>query len=882
MELPEQDRQALIEAARRRGVTGKGGAAFGVMPSSGKRPERLNVSRDVNMPAQLARGWAAGTLGLPGDIESLGRMGINLVKPGAVAEESFLPTSEFYQEYLPGGDERPAAKFASGLGALGGGMGSTAIVRGAGKGAKAVGKAIAPKVGEMAQQYMHASGMAPQLTAYHGTPHKFSPEEGAPLGKFKAEKIGTGEGAQAYGHGIYFAESPGVAEDYRNVLGSPRNMVAKGRGVYIEPSPMGDGKYMLATRSETGKMVGTAGDATQFIYPDKTFNSLADAMRFAKKKGLIAKEARPQLVAINEDGKYVPIKKAADVEEPQYSQFIAADKGSLYTVDIPDEMIPRMLDWDKPLSQQPEVMEALKNVEGVQYADKYFKANKKADPTGEDIHEFLRLSGYNPNQIAPAMREAGIPGIKYLDQQSRPVNIMDKRLQSLFEKYEGDVQKTADEYMRSIYDTPKAKAAIRENVLKQLETPVTRNFVVFPGEEEKVKILERKAEGGLVTDTDAIAAKLKSTGMDDQKAFMQALRMADARQEAHMAFGGLAKLGKGAKAADEAAKVAKPAKAAAKAEDVAKVAKPAKAEAPKPVAGPQAKALETARKNAVKMLGLPENNTAMDRAKAMGFGPVYHGTKTPEKIKNLIPGGTSESTRTGDAYGVGVYSTTEPFEASSYAGEGGVLPLMLRREGHLSVDNPTPEDLMRLSAMAGEQMLPSDKARFAIGRKTKQFENVEDAREFFANQRENWQHFGSGYDRARPDAIANPDGTFAVEFTDFDAPVPITSGEDANTLLKAVGWDTVPSMGYSGHTLNRGGGRQWDVTTDTSKLRSRFAAFDPARINESDLLGAADPALLAGVAVGSGLGLDAIRRFKKEEQKTEEQKKAKGGLTRRV
>jgi hypothetical protein len=163
MELPEQDRQALIEAARRRGVTGSGGAAFGVMPSSGKRAEKLNASRDVNMPAQLARGWAAGTLGLPGDIESLGRMGINLVKPGAVAEESFLPTSEFYQEYLPGGDERPAAKFASGLGALGGGMGSTTLVRGAGKGAKAVGKALGPKAAEMAEGYLQRSGLAPSV-----------------------------------------------------------------------------------------------------------------------------------------------------------------------------------------------------------------------------------------------------------------------------------------------------------------------------------------------------------------------------------------------------------------------------------------------------------------------------------------------------------------------------------------------------------------------------------------------------------------------------------------------------------------------------------------------------------------------------------------------
>jgi hypothetical protein len=32
-------------------------------------------------------------------------------------------------------------------------------------------------------------------------------------------KIGTGEGAQAYGHGLYLAENPGVATDYAKTLG---------------------------------------------------------------------------------------------------------------------------------------------------------------------------------------------------------------------------------------------------------------------------------------------------------------------------------------------------------------------------------------------------------------------------------------------------------------------------------------------------------------------------------------------------------------------------------------------------------------------------------------------------------------------------------------
>lgn len=43
--------------------------------------------------------------------------------------------------------------------------------------------------------------------------------------------------------------------------------------------------------------------------------------------------------------------------------------------------------------------------------------------------------------------------------------------------------------------------------------------------------------------------------------------------------------------------------------------------------GPQEEALRIAQRNAVEMLGLPPNNTPMDRAKAMGFdAPVYHGT----------------------------------------------------------------------------------------------------------------------------------------------------------------------------------------------------------------------------------------------------------------
>jgi len=41
------------------------------------------------------------------------------------------------------------------------------------------------------------------IKAYHSSPHDYD--------KFDLSKIGTGEGAQSYGHGLYFAENPAVS-----------------------------------------------------------------------------------------------------------------------------------------------------------------------------------------------------------------------------------------------------------------------------------------------------------------------------------------------------------------------------------------------------------------------------------------------------------------------------------------------------------------------------------------------------------------------------------------------------------------------------------------------------------------------------------------------
>jgi hypothetical protein len=62
-----------------------------------------------------------------------------------------------------------------------------------------------PKTKELASKLAESYNPT-GMTVYHGSPYKFT--------KFDASKIGTGEGAQAFGHGLYVAENPNVANQY--------------------------------------------------------------------------------------------------------------------------------------------------------------------------------------------------------------------------------------------------------------------------------------------------------------------------------------------------------------------------------------------------------------------------------------------------------------------------------------------------------------------------------------------------------------------------------------------------------------------------------------------------------------------------------------------
>jgi len=270
-----------------------------------------------------------------------------------------------------------------------------------------------------------------ELDVYHGTPHRFPATEANPLGEFDASKIGTGEGAQAYGHGIYYAESPTVAKNYATAgVKDEEGAAAHYLKIYKDPER-----------------------AAQSILEEHPKDRVTERSRlFAEKTAEILRSGK-------------------------------TPTGNLYTADLPDEMIDRMLDWDKPLSEQREL----------------------ATPILKELG-YLRPNDDGPRQFSQAVKalalehggfgESGATGMALFNaiykglQQGKPKAInLAKRMNLNEQEMFMEASPLASEVMKRM-GIPGIKYLDAGS--RGQGGSGTRNFVVFPGEEKKVRILERK------------------------------------------------------------------------------------------------------------------------------------------------------------------------------------------------------------------------------------------------------------------------------------------------------------------------------------------------------------------------------------------------------
>jgi hypothetical protein len=105
----------------------------------------------------------------------------------------------------------------------------------------------------------------------------------------------------------------------------------------------------------------------------------------------------------------------------------AAPSRHLYRLDLPKADAAKFLDWDAPLSEQPaNVKSGLRSLLG----DETYTRYERTGPNGQEIYRALSRDlprsgenftpGWSPEEMASeALRKAGIPGLKYLDQFNR-------------------------------------------------------------------------------------------------------------------------------------------------------------------------------------------------------------------------------------------------------------------------------------------------------------------------------------------------------------------------------------------------------------------------------------------------------------------------------
>jgi hypothetical protein len=232
-----------------------------------------------------------------------------------------------------------------------------------------------------------AGGLVGAIKASHGSPHAFD--------RFDFTKIGSGEGAQAYGHGGYFAQgfdSP-VAKQYQENV-----------------------KDMDSIRAINDRMK----ELSRIMESDS-------AGQYRKFKSDVGRDAASEYDALMDQ-----------------RSAVRQDPGHLYNVELkwPDPAREaadplgehHLLDWDAPLSQQPEgVRKALEVID----PDTYHPEGFDYDPTelGQSIYQRLANSKRDyaiaanklqdttlkgmQSAASRELAELGIPGIRYLDQGSR-------------------------------------------------------------------------------------------------------------------------------------------------------------------------------------------------------------------------------------------------------------------------------------------------------------------------------------------------------------------------------------------------------------------------------------------------------------------------------
>ena len=250
------------------------------------------------------------------------------------------------------------------------------------------------------------------IRAFHGSPHHFD--------KFSLDKIGTGEGAQAYGHGLYFAEAEPTAMAYRDELRAMKNLQSDF-----------DIRYKGDLIGNINEVEGPIGEVAREIkrsniYPDKAVDNVVARKTRELEKIKAKKGDDPEANDLRQ--LLIDDLEASIFEVKQINpKDVVFDKGAMYEVNI-DADPDMMLDWQIPYKDQSEAVKKAIDEAGYKPDDERtpgFLIHQRIVEDYSDMDSFENPYANPKADAANVLLDAGIPGIKYLDAGSRGVGVKD-------------------------------------------------------------------------------------------------------------------------------------------------------------------------------------------------------------------------------------------------------------------------------------------------------------------------------------------------------------------------------------------------------------------------------------------------------------------------
>lgn len=301
--------------------------------------------------------------------------------------------------------------------------------------------------------------------AWHGSPHIFD--------TFSTEHIGTGEGAQAHGWGLYFAENKKVADAYRSRLSDSKHVIGR---VFedLENSEVDVFSYM---------------DNDEF----DIFLREIDGNKFSDKTTEFLK-------ALNDDGwlgfdrptQAIREALSGDLSRYEHGERLdsavknLASEGRVFEVDIPDEseMLDENLLWGAghnfELKQKIKDMIRDWNITNPDNPIYKYPDN----PTGKDIYKAVAEVVGGPKAASLWFNERGIKGITYDGLRDGRCYVVfdDKAIQTIDFYQRQNSQTTAEQKLRKdvvawnkLID--ELEAVPKQTVLMLNQTPLVMHMV---------------------------------------------------------------------------------------------------------------------------------------------------------------------------------------------------------------------------------------------------------------------------------------------------------------------------------------------------------------------------------------------------------------------